>query len=192
VHQKLENYLIWKKKDDVRKYVIRRTITKDGKKPVTKAPKIQRLVTPQRLQRKRHHIAIKRYRYESTRKSASEFNDLLAARAKEQREARYTKAAKRRSESRKESTKVTPAATATTKSPVVAAAKAPAKAVTAAKPAATATAAKPVAAAKPAAKAAPATVTKPVAAAKPVTATATKSPVVTATKTDKPQPKKNK
>ena len=33
------------KKDDVRKYVIRRTITKDGKKPQTKAPKIQRLVS---------------------------------------------------------------------------------------------------------------------------------------------------
>ena len=30
--------------DDVRAYVIRRTITKDGKKPYSKAPKIQRLV----------------------------------------------------------------------------------------------------------------------------------------------------
>ena len=37
-------------KDDVRKFVIRREITKDGKKKTTKAPKIQRLVTPQRLQ----------------------------------------------------------------------------------------------------------------------------------------------
>jgi small subunit ribosomal protein S6e len=33
------------KDDDVRQYVIRRTITKEGKKPYTKAPKIQRLVS---------------------------------------------------------------------------------------------------------------------------------------------------
>jgi hypothetical protein len=35
------------KKDDVRKFVIRRTVTKEGKQDYTKAPKIQRLVTPQ-------------------------------------------------------------------------------------------------------------------------------------------------
>merc|ERR1719476_909893 len=38
------------KDDDVRKYVIRRE--REGKTP--KAPKIQRLITPQRMQRKRH------------------------------------------------------------------------------------------------------------------------------------------
>jgi len=38
------------KDDDVRKYVVRRE--REGKTP--KAPKIQRLITPQRLQRKRH------------------------------------------------------------------------------------------------------------------------------------------
>lgn len=156
------------KKDDVRKYVIRRTITKDGKKPVTKAPKIQRLVTPVRLQRKRHHIAVKRQRYESTRKAASEFNDLLAARAKEAREARYSKAAKRRSESRKDSVKAPE-----TKSPAVAAAKAP-----------VAKAAAPVkAAAAPAAKAAPKAAVAPVKAAAPKTAVAPKTDAKT-------QPKK--
>lgn len=41
------------KEDDVRHYVIKRKIEKEGKKPTFKAPKIQRLVTPQRLQRKR-------------------------------------------------------------------------------------------------------------------------------------------
>lgn len=41
------------KEDDVRKFVIRRKIEKEGKKPYTKAPRIQRLVTPERLQRKR-------------------------------------------------------------------------------------------------------------------------------------------
>ncbi len=45
-------------KDDVRKFVIRRTFEKKGK-TVTKAPKIQRLVTPVTLQRKRHRKALK-------------------------------------------------------------------------------------------------------------------------------------
>merc|ERR1719209_1453850 len=40
------------KKDDVRKFVTRRVV-KEGEKK-TKAPKIQRLITPQRLQRKRY------------------------------------------------------------------------------------------------------------------------------------------
>merc|ERR1712039_305898 len=39
------------KSDDVKKFVIRRTFGEDGKK--NKAPKIQRLVTNSRLQRKR-------------------------------------------------------------------------------------------------------------------------------------------
>lgn len=41
------------KDDDVRKYVIRRKIEKEGKKPRYKSPKIQRLVTPERLRRKK-------------------------------------------------------------------------------------------------------------------------------------------
>ena len=40
------------KEDDVRDFVVRREVTK-GDKTYTKAPKIQRLVTPQTLQRKR-------------------------------------------------------------------------------------------------------------------------------------------
>merc|ERR1719387_1035712 len=39
--------------DDVRQFVVRRKIPKDGKKDVVKAPKIQRLVTPRRLHRRR-------------------------------------------------------------------------------------------------------------------------------------------
>lgn len=60
------------KKDDVRKFVIRRTVTPtaEGKKEYTKAPKIQRLVTPQRLQRKRQRIALKRRRAESSKEQA--------------------------------------------------------------------------------------------------------------------------
>ena len=49
--------------DDVRKYVntYRTVKEKDGKKH-SKAPKIQRLVTPLTMQRKRHRRAIKRER----------------------------------------------------------------------------------------------------------------------------------
>jgi len=57
------------KQDDVRKYVIRRELpVKEGKptpkKPRTKAPRIQRLVTPITLQHKRHRRALKRKRAE--------------------------------------------------------------------------------------------------------------------------------
>jgi len=93
------------KEDDVRKYAIRRKIEKDGKKPVSKAPKIQRLVTPRRLQRKRAHVTEIRHRYEKTRKEAETYNALLALRHKEAREARSTKLQKQRSESRKLSEK---------------------------------------------------------------------------------------
>jgi small subunit ribosomal protein S6e len=56
----------------VRKFVIRREVQpkKEGAKPYTKAPKIQRLVTPQRLQHKRHLIALKRRRYEASKDAA--------------------------------------------------------------------------------------------------------------------------
>jgi small subunit ribosomal protein S6e len=67
---KIRRFFGLDKKDDVRKYVIRRTVTREGKKDYTKAPKIQRLVTPQRLQRKRHRIAIKRRRAEAAREAS--------------------------------------------------------------------------------------------------------------------------
>jgi len=49
------------KEDDVRKVAIRREIPskKEGKKGSTKAPKIQRLITPVRIQRKRRLISQK-------------------------------------------------------------------------------------------------------------------------------------
>jgi small subunit ribosomal protein S6e len=93
------------KEDDVRKYVVRRTITKEGKKPYTKAPKIQRLITPQRLQHKRQRIAIKKERYTKSRKEAEEYNALLSKRVKEAKDKRHERIAKKRSESRKESEK---------------------------------------------------------------------------------------
>lgn len=76
------------KDDDVRKYVIRRTIEKEGKKPYSKAPKIQRLVTPQVLQRKRHLQSVKKAKAAKAKAEATEYAKLLAKRTKEAREHR--------------------------------------------------------------------------------------------------------
>jgi len=151
------------KADDVRKFVIRRQVIKDGKKPVFKAPKIQRLVTPERLQRKRHQVAVKRQRNDKTKKEAEAYNELLSKRMKEARDARYSKVAKKRSLSRKasETPAVAAATTPATAKPSAAKSAAPApksaapapKAAKAAAPAAKTQAAKPAAAAP---KAAPA------------------------------------
>ena len=56
----------------VRKYVIRREIQPkgEGKKSYTKAPKIQRLVTPQRMQHKRRRLALKRRQSERVKDAA--------------------------------------------------------------------------------------------------------------------------
>jgi len=103
------------KNDDVRKYVIRRKLEKErkNKKPLFKAPKIQRLVTPQRLQHKRQYKAEKKARYETTRKETALFQELVAQRFKEAREARFAEHQKRRSVSRKLSEKDAAAASST-------------------------------------------------------------------------------
>jgi len=89
------------KGDDVKKFVIRRQIVKGEKKPYFKAPKIQRLVTPQRLQRKRQFAAVRRERYEASKKAAEEFNALLAKRFKEAKEKRAARVAAARKSSSK-------------------------------------------------------------------------------------------
>jgi len=93
------------KEDDVRQYVIRRQIVRDGKKPYTKAPKIQRLITPQRLQHKRHLNAMKRKRWEKSVALAKEYNEKLAKYFKDAAD-KKVKLAKKRSASRKDSVKV--------------------------------------------------------------------------------------
>jgi len=78
------------KEDDVRKYVLRRTLPvkegKDPKKVQTKAPKIQRLITPQLLQRKRRRVAKKLARAENRVAAAAEYARVLALRVKEGKE----------------------------------------------------------------------------------------------------------
>merc|ERR1712221_17818 len=76
------------KEDDVCQYVIKRPLPlKDGKKQKFAAPKVQRLVTPVMLQRKRHRLALKRRRGEKNRLAAAEYAKILAQRQKEAKEA---------------------------------------------------------------------------------------------------------
>eukprot|EP01003_Olkasia_polycarbonata_P005624 NODE_543_length_820_cov_54.242542_g482_i0.p1 GENE.NODE_543_length_820_cov_54.242542_g482_i0~~NODE_543_length_820_cov_54.242542_g482_i0.p1 ORF type:complete len:246 (+),score=102.56 NODE_543_length_820_cov_54.242542_g482_i0:32-739(+) len=79
-----------KKEDDARDYVIRRALpNKEGSdaKPTTKAPKLQRLVTPQTLQRKRRRLADKVSRSQKAKAERAAFEKLLAQRRTEKREA---------------------------------------------------------------------------------------------------------
>jgi hypothetical protein len=64
---------------------------------VSKAPKIQRLVTPLTLQRKRARIADKKKRIIKKKSEAAEYQKLLAQRLKEQKDRRSESMAKRRS-----------------------------------------------------------------------------------------------
>ncbi|RIA87197.1 ribosomal protein S6e-domain-containing protein [Glomus cerebriforme] len=85
---KIRKFFNLSKEDDVRKFVIRREVTPKNpdKKPYTKAPKIQRLVTPLTLQRKRHRIALKRRRAKAAKAAKEEYDALLSKRVKEQKE----------------------------------------------------------------------------------------------------------
>ncbi|KAE8784527.1 Serine/threonine-protein kinase SAPK2 [Hordeum vulgare] len=87
------------KDDDVRQYVntYRRSFTNKKGKTVSKAPKIQRLVTPLTIQRKRARIADKKKRIAKKKSEAAEYQKLLAQRLKEQRDRRSESMAKRRS-----------------------------------------------------------------------------------------------
>ncbi|CDK24772.1 unnamed protein product [Kuraishia capsulata CBS 1993] len=87
------------KEDDVRQFVVRREVTK-GEKTYTKAPKIQRLVTPQRLQNKRRQHALKRKNAVAQRDAAAEYAQLLAQRLHE-RKAEKAEIKKRRASSLK-------------------------------------------------------------------------------------------
>jgi len=88
------------KDDDVRKYVVRRPLAlKEGKKQKHKAPKIQRLVTPIRLQRKRRTLALRKKRTEKNKVQSTEYAKLLAQYLKEKRERKRSES-KRRSSTR--------------------------------------------------------------------------------------------
>jgi len=97
---KIRKFFSLTEDDDVRKFVIRREVQPkgEGKAPYTKAPKIQRLVTPQRLQHKRHRVALKRRRAEASKDAANEYAALLAKRVQEEN-AKRSEIRKRRASS---------------------------------------------------------------------------------------------
>ena len=81
------------KEDDVRQFVIRRTIPgKEGKRDRTVAPKIQRLVTPVTLRRRRQKVHEKAARYAKQVAEKKEYTALLATVNKEKRTAALEKA----------------------------------------------------------------------------------------------------
>ncbi|KAF5304133.1 hypothetical protein FQA39_LY01918 [Lamprigera yunnana] len=73
------------KADDVCQYVVKRALPLKGVRQRFKAPKIQRLVTPQRLQRKRHLCGIKRQRCKRRIDAAKNYKKLLVERNKQSR-----------------------------------------------------------------------------------------------------------
>ena len=74
-----------------------------GKKAQTKAPKIQRLVTPLVLQRKRHRFAPKKRRHQKRREDSAEYAKLLAMRLKEKKERKRSRSGSRTSLSQSQS-----------------------------------------------------------------------------------------
>ncbi|EDV34204.1 uncharacterized protein Dana_GF21093 [Drosophila ananassae] len=91
------------KEDDVRRFVVRRPLpAKDNKKATSKAPKIQRLITPVVLQRKHRRIALKKKRQQASKEAAADYAKLLVQRKKESK-AKREEAKRRRSASIRES-----------------------------------------------------------------------------------------
>ncbi|KAL5522925.1 RPS6 [Sanghuangporus sanghuang] len=85
---KIRRFFNLTKEDDVTKFVVRREVTskKNPEKKYTKAPKIQRLVTPERLQRRRHLRSLKRRRIERQKEQKTEYETLLAKHLAERKE----------------------------------------------------------------------------------------------------------
>ena len=85
------------KEDDVRQYVIARTYTNKKGVQCRKAPKVQRLVTPLTLQRKRAIKAAKMNSVLRNKEEAAAYKKVVAQRLAEQKEARRSLISKRRS-----------------------------------------------------------------------------------------------
>merc|ERR1712061_856270 len=81
------------KKDDVRQYVVRREA---GKKK--KAPKIQRLVTPAMLQRRRYFRSKTRAKMELSKKLKQDYQKCVSEYRQEQKELRAAEVAKKKKE----------------------------------------------------------------------------------------------
>lgn len=104
------------KKDDPRKYLVRRTIlkvkkTEEGEEPgpkkrTTKAPKVQRLVTPKRQQRRRRIKSLRRQAMAKSKQEEADYNKMIAQIREERRKARKaTKSARKSTKSANAATK---------------------------------------------------------------------------------------
>lgn len=85
---KIRAFFNLSKEDDVRKFVVRREVKsakKPDAKPYTKAPRIQRLVTPIRLQRRRHLRSLNKRRNEAQKVQIAEYKAILAKRQSERK-----------------------------------------------------------------------------------------------------------
>ena len=96
------------KEDDVRKKVVARTFTNKKGKTITKRPKIQRLVTPVTLQRKRAYAAQIKTAREKAKTDRADYERLKKQRAGERRESERASKLARRS-SRKSAKQAAPA-----------------------------------------------------------------------------------
>ena len=114
-------------KDDVRKFVVRRTYVNKAGKTKNKAPKIQRLVTPVVLQRRRKEKVETKKRHERVAAEAQAYEKLRKQRAQERKERRASEIAKRRSRTSQDSKEGAAAVAAATKKVEKPAAAAPAK-----------------------------------------------------------------
>merc|ERR1719503_263624 len=83
------------KKDDVKKFVVRRQI---GDKKKMKAPKIQRLVTRAMLQRKRHLRSQTRTKMVVAKKEKTEYQKRVSEYRQEQKKLRASEVAKKKKE----------------------------------------------------------------------------------------------
>ncbi|CAK0855818.1 unnamed protein product [Prorocentrum cordatum] len=87
------------KKDNPCNFVVRRAIDRaEGKKPKSKAPRIQRLVTPALLQRKRYFKSQTRKRMEQAKEQKQTYAKRLSEYRHEQKEARAAEVAKKKKE----------------------------------------------------------------------------------------------
>lgn len=91
------------KEDDVTKYVVRRMVkNKKTGKENSRAPKLQRLMTPVTVQRKRRRWALKLKQQVQNKKAEQAYQKLYQQRMKEAKERRASEASKRRSRKSKQ------------------------------------------------------------------------------------------
>lgn len=88
----VKTFALDKKKDDVRKYVVKREIKRKDK-TYYKSPKIQRLITETRLRRKRQHKTGVVNRNKTARANVEKYEKLLSQYAKEKKAQKEAKTA---------------------------------------------------------------------------------------------------